>query len=151
MFYALVKTPQAVLDGMDAWCQDTHGRSGLLADLARGPAYDIETIDNGVYDFIRRNFSGQPKVHIAGSSVHFDFKFLDVHMPKTFAALDYHLLDVSVFTLMCQTYRKDWVYNEPGREVTHRVVEDIRYSMRLMQWFMDCIGVRSLSPTHLEE
>ncbi len=24
-----IKTPKAVLDGMDAWCTETHGKSGL--------------------------------------------------------------------------------------------------------------------------
>ena len=150
VFYAPIKTPQGCLDGMDDWCKKTHGQSGLIRDLQEGVTFDLEDVDRDAKEFVTRLFAGQRHINLAGSSVHFDYGFMGVHFPQLFSILDHHLMDVSVFTLMSQVYRRDWIYRENQGAVAHRALDDVRYSMRALQWYMDCVGVKNLLPLHID-
>lgn len=78
------------------------------------------------------------KLHLAGSSVHFDRSFLKVWMPKVVDQLHYRQLDVSSLKLVF-----DPIVPCPKGEPAHRALADINESIREARWYMGNLTVAS--------
>lgn len=82
-------------------------------------------------EFGTLNSDESTHVYLAGSSIHFDKKWIEFHMPKLNARLHYRLFDVSGICLFCQ-----WLgmpKPEERKEKPHRALADIQRSVELME------------------
>lgn len=62
----VVFQPPAVLEGMDAWCKEHHGKSGLTARIPTG--ISELALDEKLAEICSRHF-GANKVVLAGNSI----------------------------------------------------------------------------------
>lgn len=136
-YHSVVHQLEPTLRTMNQWCRDTHTKSGLLADV-RASVQSLEQVENGLLELIQANF-GNEKAILAGSSVHFDKKFIDKHMPKVAARLNYRIIDVSSFK---ETLRIVHGFELPEKTIAaHRALADIQGSMLEYSQYMNMIQV----------
>lgn len=122
---------------MNEWCKKTHSKSGLLEECRWSLKCEGD-VEREFRDFITDNF-GSEKAIIAGSSVHFDKKFLDAKMPTVASKLHYRLIDVSSFK---ETFRIVYGYDVPNDKApAHRALADIRGSIVEYKRYLEMIKV----------
>lgn len=120
---------------LDPYVREMHTKNGLLAEsLASGLSY--KTVEAEVSAFVAAHTPTGKKLHLAGSSVHFDRSFLKVWMPKVVEQLHYRQLDVSSLKLVF-----DPLVPCPKGAPAHRALADIEESIREARWYMNRLVV----------
>ncbi len=121
-----------VLSGMDEWCQNTHGVSGLTArcrnsdiDLAQAEALTLAFIQQ----YVPKGVSP-----LCGNSICQDRKFIERYMPKVDAHLHYRLIDVSSFKEVAKRWNKP-VVDAVKKSGAHTALEDIQESISEMRHY----------------
>lgn len=122
-YHAVVFQPPEVLAAMDAWCTETHGKSGLTAAVAKGAP--LAEVEKQLVDIVDRHWSGTDRPILAGNSIGQDRKFIDAYMPTLSARLHYRMLDVSSYKVVFND-RFGITYEKRG---THRALDDILESI----------------------
>lgn len=130
-FQSAIWQPDVVLANMNGWCKKTHGASGLIESCQDGRTPSKRIVEGRAMGFLRENEIHRPV--LAGSSVHFDLRFLKKHMPNFAGELHYRIMDVSsVMELFSHMYG----FQSPGSgQPAHRVLDDIRYSIDQMKTY----------------
>ncbi len=122
----IVYQPHSVLDGMNDWCKEQHGKSGLTALVPTGrPLAEIET---ELCDWVRVHFGekkGKDGAVLAGNSIHNDRRFIDRYLPKLSQLLHYRMVDVSSFK---EVFRERYAVKYDKKN-THRAIDDVRESI----------------------
>ena len=108
--------------------QDMHNTSGLFEECRRSNVTLEEAEQYIIHQLLPKNAHELPieeKVTLAGSSVSFEKKFIDYHMPQLAACLHYRLYDVSSIKLFCRSLGMS---NIESSQV-HRAEADLRHSI----------------------
>lgn len=135
-YSAPVKAPDAAIAAMDDWCRTTHTQSRLLEDI-KDAGVDLEEVERALQKLKRKHFPVE-KPAIAGSSVHFDKRFIDEHM-KTFSKeLSHRIIDVSTFMGALDNYHGFKLPLQP--EPTHRALADIKQSISYLKAYLEEFG-----------
>jgi len=130
--------PPEVLAGMNEWCQQTHGESGLTKRVPHGVTE--EALDEKLAA-AAEEFWGKQAVILCGNSIGQDRKFIDRYLPRFSSRLHYRMLDVSSFKIIFQE-RFDQHF---AKQNTHRALDDIRESIAELQFYL-----RTIDPARLE-
>lgn len=131
-YTAVVFQPPEVLASMDEWCTNTHGKSGLTAEVARGEK--LSTIEKKLVALGTKHF-GKEKVILCGNTIGQDRKFVDLYMPSFAKLLHYRMIDVSSFK---EVFRNK--YNiEFKKKETHRAKDDIFESIAELAHYLTFI------------
>ena len=129
-----VHQSEAVLDAMDDWNRNQHGRSGL-SDRVLASDIDAPTAERLTLEFLE--LWAEPKRSpICGNSICQDRRFLARLMPSLEAFFHYRNLDVS--TLKELALR--WAPNiaEGFRKTSrHLALDDVRDSIRELQYYRE--------------
>ena len=113
---------------IDPFVLDMHTKNGLWKESAECR----ETIVGAEASLLAtlEGIAPKGKLHLAGSSVHFDRSFLKVWMPKLLAHFHYRQLDVSSLKLAFEQKVPC-----PKREPAHRALADIEESIREFEFY----------------
>lgn len=119
-----------VLDAMDSWCKDHHGKSGLTA---RVPGGMPETeVDLALAQMATKHFPSA-KVVLCGNSIHQDRRFVEKYLPVFAKTLHYRMLDVSSFKLIFEN-----LYSlRFKKENRHRALDDIQESVAELKYYLE--------------
>jgi oligoribonuclease len=98
-----VHQSDAVLDGMDAWNQGTHGKSGLI-DRVKASTIDEAEAEAQVIEFLRA-YVGKGKSPMCGNSICQDRRFLAKDMPTLERYFHYRNLDVSTLKELARRWK----------------------------------------------
>jgi oligoribonuclease len=132
-YQAIVFQPPEVLDAMDAWCQENHGKSGLTAAVPQGLS---ETeVEKQLVALIDRHFPANERPILSGNSIGQDRKFIDSYMPVLSARLHYRLLDVTSFKVVLGD-RFGIHYEKKG---SHRALDDIHESIAELAHYLSFV------------
>ncbi|KAF8201013.1 putative RNA exonuclease [Pholiota molesta] len=136
---------QEYLDGMDAWCTEQHGRSGLTQACLDSP-HTLEFVAEKVLDYVKKWIPTERIGVLAGNSVHADRMFLVEQMPKVIDHLHYRFLtDVSSIKEISRRWFAQKGIPPRTAESSHRALDDIRSSIRELQWYRSNVFVSPLS------
>jgi len=91
-YSATVRRSQECLRSMDPWCVQTHGKSGLSAEVPSGQPIDV--VEKALLDLAKRHFAGE-KIILCGNCVQTDKRFVEKEMPTFAKLLHYRVVDVS--------------------------------------------------------
>lgn len=121
-----IRHTRAQLDGMDPWCVEHHGSSGLtqrcLASTVEAAEAEARTLA-----FVRE-WCPERSVPLCGNSVHQDRRFLVRYMPRLNEFLHYRIIDVSsVKELVERWYPEE--YRPFVKRKSHLAHDDIRESI----------------------
>lgn len=136
----VVFQPPEVLDAMNDWCKEHHGKSGLTEAVAKGkPQADVE---KDLIALIDKHYGEKDRVILCGNSVGNDKAFLEVHMKELSKKLHYRILDVSSFKIIFQ-YKYGLKFKKAN---SHRAVDDILESIKELETYLNYIKFEDENP-----
>lgn len=115
---------------IDPYVREMHTRNGLLAEVESGMWQ--EEAEDQLLKYVRQ-FGQDGEIPMAGSSIHFDRKFLERDMPKFEDWFHYRCVDVS-------TVKELWLRwfpgrGEPPKVKAHRALPDCVESLEELRWY----------------
>jgi oligoribonuclease len=129
-----VHQPNAVLDAMDEWNTNTHGRSGLTARV-RASAISEGEAEAMMVDFLER-WVPRGISPMCGNSVCQDRRFLARYMPRFEAWFHYRNLDVSTLKELAKRWNPA-VYKGVKKAGAHTALVDIVESVVELRHYRD--------------
>ncbi|MCA9698820.1 MAG: oligoribonuclease [Myxococcales bacterium] len=121
----VVHQPDAILDGMDAWCTEHHGASGLTK-ASRESTLDVAEAEAQTLAFLRR-YCQPGKSPLCGNSIGQDRRFLVRYMPALADFVHYRNIDVSTIKELARRWYPD--LPPLAKQEAHRALDDIRESI----------------------
>lgn len=134
---------------LDEWIVKTHGESGLL-DEVDNSKQSLAVVETELVKGLLCEFSKEElrKTPIAGSSVHFDRAFLQVHAPALIGLFSHRTLDVSSLSEATERWSPRLQQKRKkalSKGITaHRAMADIEYSIASARWFRKHLFRRGL-------
>jgi len=129
-----VHQTQAVLDGMDEWNRNTHGRSGLI-DRVRASTIDEAEAESQMLAFLQAHVPARTSP-MCGNSICQDRRFLARYMPKLEAWFHYRNLDVSTLKELAKRWRPE-VHKGVEKKGRHEALADIHESIQELRHYRD--------------
>ena len=130
----VVHQSEAVLTGMDAWNQTTHGRSGLI-DKVRTSTLDEATASATMLEFLKQHVPAG-KSPMCGNSICQDRRFMARYMPELETFFHYRNLDVSVFKELARRWRPT-IYSGFKKASKHEALADIYESIDELKYYRE--------------
>jgi len=130
----VVHQADAVLDGMDAWNQSTHGRSGLIAKVKAASADDAN-IEAQALTFLAEHVPAKASP-MCGNSICQDRRFLARWMPALEDWFHYRNLDVSTLKELCRRWKPELMKGIP-KEGKHEALADVYESIEELRYYRE--------------
>lgn len=130
----VVRQPDAVLDAMDDWNKNTHGKSGLI-DRVRASTTD-ETAATGILLAFMREFVPERSSPMCGNSICQDRRFMARWLPGLEAYFHYRNLDVSTLKELARRWKPE-VYKGVVKKGAHTALADIHESIEELRYYRD--------------
>jgi len=122
----VIEQPDQILETMDPWCIDQHGRSGLT-DASRNDGIPLGVAEAETLRFVQFHCL-RGMAPLCGNSIGFDRRFLMHHMPSLNNYLNYRNVDVSSIKELVRRWHPAALEGIEKR-ATHRALDDIRESI----------------------
>jgi oligoribonuclease len=129
-----VHQADAVLDGMDEWNKNTHGRSGLIQRVKDSP-YNEATVEEALIAFIQ-HYVPKGKSPMCGNSICQDRRFMARYMPKLEDYFHYRNLDVSTLKELCKRWTPQ-VAKGFQKKTKHTALSDIQESIDELKYYRE--------------
>lgn len=129
-----VHQPDAVLDAMDDWNKNTHGKSGLI-DRVRASTVSEAEAEAQMLAFLQEWVPARTSP-MCGNSIGQDRRFLARYMPAFEAWFHYRNLDVSTLKELAKRWRPD-VYKGVEKQGKHEALADIHDSIGELRHYRD--------------
>ena len=130
----VIHQSDAVLDGMDAWNQSTHKRSGLI-DKVKASTLDEQAASTQMITFLKQ-FVSAGKSPMCGNSICQDRRFMARYMPDLEAYFHYRNLDVSVFKELARRWKPE-IYSGFKKASRHEALADIYESIDELKYYRE--------------
>ena len=128
----VVHQPDAVLDAMDEWNRNTHGKSGLL-DKVRASQTDEAAATAQLIEFMRQ-YVAERTSPMCGNSICQDRRFMARWLPGLEAYFHYRNLDVSTLKELARRWKPE-VYKGVVKKGAHTALADIHESIDEMAYY----------------
>jgi oligoribonuclease len=129
-----VHQPDAVLDAMDEWNRNTHGKSGLTERVRASTLSEAE-VATQMLGFLQEYVPARTSP-MCGNSVCQDRRFMARYMPTLEAWFHYRNLDVSTLKELARRWRPE-VYKGVQKKGKHEALADIYESIDELRHYRD--------------
>lgn len=129
-----IHQPDSVLDNMDPWCIDTHGKSGLT-ERCRQSHISLDDATRQTIDFLQKYVPAK-KSPLCGNTIGQDRRFMVKYMPELEAYFHYRSIDVSTIKELVQRWQPDLLSGVKKKGV-HLALDDIRESIAELQYYRE--------------
>jgi len=130
----VVHQSDAVLDGMDEWNKNTHGRSGLI-EKVKASTLSVAEVETQCLAFIKSHVPERISP-MCGNSICQDRRFMARYMPKLEAYFHYRNLDVSTLKELCKRWKPE-LAKGVVKNGKHTALADIYESIEEMKFYRD--------------
>lgn len=127
-----IHLPDSVLDHMDPWCIDQHGRSGLT-DKVRRSKISLEQAEEQTVAFLA-GFCPPQNSPLCGNTIGQDRRFIVKYMPALNEFLHYRSIDVTSIKELVKRWYPEDKYEYPKTN-QHQALEDIRSSIEELRHY----------------
>lgn len=128
----VIHQDDAVLDGMDAWNQATHSRSGLIGRVRASTTTEQE-VEGAALAFLREHVPAKASP-MCGNSICQDRRFLARWMPRLEAHFHYRNLDVSTLKELVRRWKPEAMKGF-AKEGKHEAMADILESIEELKFY----------------
>ncbi len=130
----VVHQPDSVLNSMDSWNTNTHGRTGLT-ERVRASRLDEAQVEAAMLEFVSQYVPAATSP-MCGNSVHQDRRFLARYMPRLEAYFLYRNLDVSTLKELARRWRPELLSGlvKAGK---HEALADIHESIGELKYYRE--------------
>uniref|UniRef100_A0A060T3Q0 ARAD1A11374p n=1 Tax=Blastobotrys adeninivorans TaxID=409370 RepID=A0A060T3Q0_BLAAD len=132
----VIHKSKEVLDNMNEWSIEHHGKSGLT-DKVLHSTNTLQEVEDGLLEYIKRYIPEKRTAVLAGNSIHQDRLFLVREFPKLIDHLHYRQIDVSSFKEILRRHHPSMVEEIPRKTASHTAKSDILESIAEMRWYRD--------------
>ncbi len=130
----VVQQSHALLDGMDNWNRNTHGKSGLI-DRVKASTLTESQAEEQMLAFVAQ-FVPARASPMCGNSICQDRRFLARYMPRLEAWFHYRNLDVSTLKELARRWKPE-LYKALAKQGKHEALADIRESIEELKYYRD--------------
>lgn len=128
----VVHQSNEMLDGMDEWCTNQHGKSGLT-ERVRNSSISEETAEAVTLAFLQK-YVPEGKSPMCGNSICQDRRFMARWMPTLEMFFHYRNLDVSTLKELASRWAPE-VLEGFKKESNHLAMDDIRDSIEELKHY----------------
>ena len=129
----IIFQPPSVVEGMNDWCKEHHGKSGLTAAIPKGTP--LAKAEQDLLALVSTHFAKDDRVVIAGNSIGNDRRFIDKYWPEFAKRLHYRMVDVSSFK---EIYRERFGIKYEKKN-GHRALDDINESIAELNHYLSFV------------
>ena len=129
-----VHQPDAVLDAMNEWCVETHGRTGLTERVRQSKVSEAEA-ERLTLEFLKQHVE-PGKSPMCGNTIGQDRRFLFDYMSELHDFFHYRNLDVSTLKELARRWKPE-LLDGLSKEGSHKAIEDIRESIDEMKYYRE--------------
>lgn len=129
-----VHQPDSVLDAMDDWNKNTHGKSGLIARVKASTVGEAEA-EAQLLAFLEQYVPAR-KSPMCGNSICQDRRFMARWMPKLEEHFHYRNLDVSTLKELCRRWRPE-IAKGVVKKGKHEALADILESIEELRYYRE--------------
>lgn len=127
----VIHHPDQVLEKMNQFCQELHGKSGLTEKI-KASTITMQQAEELTLTFLQR-YCEKNTAPLCGNSVWFDRIYLKKDMPLIADFLHYRTVDVTSFKIMIGRWaNQDIVFKKKN---VHRALDDIQESIAELQFY----------------
>lgn len=130
----VVHQPEPVLDAMDEWNKNTHGKSGLI-ERVRASTLDEAAVEAAALAFLQLYIPKRISP-MCGNSIGQDRRFMVRYMPALEGWFHYRNVDVSTLKELCRRWKPD-VAKGFEKESAHTALADIRESIEELKYYRE--------------
>ena len=129
-----IAQPKAVMDGMDEWNTNQHGKSGLTERVLNS-AVSTAMAEQQTIEFLQQ-WMPAGKSPICGNSIGQDRRFLARYMPRLEEYFHYRNLDVSTLKELAVRWKPE-VLNGFTKKGAHLALDDIKDSIAELKHYRE--------------
>ena len=129
-----VHQPDEVLEAMDDWNKNTHGKSGLI-ERVRASTLDEAAVEAAALAFMQE-YVAKRISPMCGNSIGQDRRFMVRYLPRLEAYFHYRNLDVSTLKELCRRWKPE-VAKGFVKKADHTALADIRESIAELQYYRE--------------
>lgn len=122
-----------ILNGMDDWCTNQHGKSGLTQRV-RDSQISEQQAEERTLLFIKQ-WVGDNKSPLCGNSIYQDRRFLAKYMPTLERYCHYRNLDVSTLKILAEHWKPD--LPQFSKDSAHLALSDIYDSINELKYYRE--------------
>ena len=130
----VIHQPDSVLDGMDDWNKNTHGKSGLIDKVKASTLGEAEaeaTLLAFMADYVPARTTP-----MCGNTIHQDRRFMVRWMPQLEEYFHYRNLDVSTLKELCKRWKPE-VARGVVKRGKHEALADIEESIEELKYYRE--------------
>lgn len=135
----VVHQSDAILAGMDAWNQKTHGNSGLI-EKVRASNMTEQDVEQAALAFIQ-TYIGMNKSPMCGNSIGQDRRFMANYMPQLERHFHYRNLDVSTLKELARRWHPK-IYDGFKKQTRHTALADVYESIDELKYYRDTLIIQ---------
>ena len=129
--YAIHQSDE-ILNGMDAWCTATHGRTGLT-ERVRASTHTEAEVEEALLAWMQEWIPAKT-TPMCGNTIHQDRRFMVRYMPRLEAYFHYRNLDVSTLKELARRWNPA-VYKGVVKKGSHKALDDILESIEELRHY----------------
>ncbi len=130
----VIHQPDSVLDAMDDWNKNTHGKSGLIAKVKASTLTAAEA-EATLLAFMAEYVPARTSP-MCGNTIHQDRRFMVRWMPQLEEYFHYRNLDVSTLKELCKRWRPE-VARGVVKRGKHEALADIEESIEELKYYRE--------------
>ncbi|MCJ8297927.1 MAG: oligoribonuclease [Pseudomonadales bacterium] len=123
-----------ILDNMNPWCIEQHGKSGLTARV-KASKISLAEAERLSLDFVRQHVA-EGASPLCGNSISQDRRFMYKYMPDLEAYCNYRHIDVSSFKEVAMRWQPD-LLSGFSKKGSHLALDDIRESIMELKYYKE--------------
>lgn len=129
-----IHQPDELLDGMDEWCTNQHGKSGLTQRVKDSVVTENQA-EQETLNFLKQ-YLNPGESPMCGNSIGQDRRFLDKYMPELEAFFHYRNLDVSSLKELAKRWKPE-VAAGVVKKGSHLAMDDIKDSIDELKYYRE--------------
>ncbi len=130
----VIHQPDSVLDAMDDWNKNTHGKSGLIARV-KASTLSVAEAEAALLAFMAEYVPART-TPMCGNTIHQDRRFMVRWMPQLEEYFHYRNLDVSTLKELCKRWRPE-VARGVVKRGKHEALADIEESIEELKYYRE--------------
>lgn len=124
IYHAVLRYSREARVWLEPFIINMHTKNGLL-DECEQSVVSLDSAEQDLLKIVPEVADKEDRPILAGSTIHFDKSFLEVHMPLLAKRFSHRLYDASAIKLFCQSLGMP----KPPKAEAHRARDDVRESI----------------------
>ncbi|WP_293762774.1 oligoribonuclease [uncultured Aquitalea sp.] len=130
----VIHQPDSLLDAMDDWNKNTHGKSGLI-DKVKASAVSEAQAEEMLLAFMAEYVPARTSP-MCGNTIHQDRRFMVRWMPRLEEYFHYRNIDVSTLKELCKRWKPE-VARGVVKRGKHEALADIEESIEELRYYRE--------------